>query len=196
MTFQEYRSVDLMLFAVLTIIFEAIATVASGRWFWAQPVNISVSLLLICIVMIRWGGYAAVCAMTGGVVYCMMSGGEAEQYPIYIIGNLFALAGLFLIKLWGKEALTESKLKLSAYAVLSYIGMAAGRTLVTVALGGPVQTVIVYLTTDVISLLFAIIILILLRKSDGMLEDQKSYLFRLERERKEEAIFDESDHII
>ena len=43
------------------------------------------------------------------------------------------------------------------------------------------------LTTDIISLLFAFVIMFILRGVDGMIEDQKAYLFRLERQRKEEA---------
>lgn len=48
------------------------------------------------------------------------------------------------------------------------------------------MALVVYLTTDIISLLFAEVIVVLLRKVDGMIEDQKSYLLRLEEERKEE----------
>ncbi len=188
--------VDLMIFTVFTIIFEAIATYASGVWFWAQPVNISLSLTLICIVMMRWNGYAAIQAMVGGFVYCLCSGGTVGQYPIFIVGNLFALVGLLLIKVWGKETIRESKLKLGCYVFLSYIGMMIGRTLITAVLGGTVQTFIPYIMNDSISLLFAIIVLILLRKTDGMVEDQKAYLFRMERERQEEPQYDDDEHII
>ncbi|MBR6638695.1 MAG: hypothetical protein IKK96_07530, partial [Lachnospiraceae bacterium] len=56
---------------------------------------------------------------------------------------------------------------------------------VTLFFGGDINAFVVFATTDIISLLFAEIILILLRKSEGMIEDQKTYLLRLDREKKE-----------
>ena len=105
-TFKEYRMLDLIIFAVITIIFEAIATYASGKWFWAQAVNISVTLLLVCIVMMRWSGWAAIHAVVGGLVYCFAAGATAEQYIVYCVGNLFALIALLLIKYIGKEKIS------------------------------------------------------------------------------------------
>ena len=52
--------------------------------------------------------------------------------------------------------------------------------------GGDLTALLVYATTDVISLLFAEIILLILRNTDGMIEDQKAYLLRLDKERREE----------
>ncbi len=197
LTFKEYRNLDLIMFAILTIVFEAIATYASGKWFALQAINISVSLLLICIVMMRWGGYAAIHAVVGGIVYCYAAGGTPEQYIVYGIGNLFALAALILIKIWSKEKIRNSIVKLVLFATVAYLGMAIGRCAVSLFFGGAVEALLVYITTDIISLLFAVVVLILLRKSDGMIEDQKAYLIRLEKERKEEAgAYKEDDVII
>ena len=54
------------LITALTIIFEGIATLASAKWFAAQPVAISIGLAMICIVMMRWGWLAALAAAAGG----------------------------------------------------------------------------------------------------------------------------------
>lgn len=197
LTFKEYRNLDLIIFVVLTIVFEAIATYASGKWFALQAINISVSLLLICIVMMRWGGYAAIHAVVGGLVYCFAAGGTPEQYVIYGIGNLFALVSLVLIKIWSKEKIRNSIVRLILFAIVAYLGMAAGRCIMSLFFGGGTGTLLVYITTDIISLLFAVIVLILLRKSDGMIEDQKAYLLRLDKERKEETdAYNEDDGII
>lgn len=197
LTFKEYRNLDLIIFVVLTIVFEAIATYASGKWFALQAINISVSLLLICIVMMRWGGYAAIHAVVGGLVYCFAAGGTPEQYVIYGIGNLFALVSLVLIKIWSKEKIRNSIVRLILFVIVAYLGMAAGRCIMSLFFGGGTGTLLVYITTDIISLLFAVIVLILLRKSDGMIEDQKAYLLRLDKERKEETdAYNEDDGII
>ena len=69
---------------------------------------------------------------------------------------------------------------------VAYIGMALGRWTVSLAFGGDLTALLVYVTTDIISLLFAEVILLILRKTDGMIEDQKAYLLRVDRERREE----------
>lgn len=187
-TFKEYRMLDLIIFTVFTIIFEAIATYASGKWFWAQAVNISVTLLLTCIVMMRWSGWAAIHAVVGGLVYCFAAGATTEQYIVYSVGNLFALVALLLIRFIGKEKIRGSKVQLVLLTTVAYVGMAFGRTLMALFYGGDFADFVVYITTDIISLLFASVVLVLIRKTDGMIEDQKAYLFRVEREEKEASM--------
>ena len=195
-TFKEYRMLDLIIFTVFTIVFEAIATYASVRWFWAQAVSISVTLLITCIVMIRWSGWAAIQAVVGGLVYCFAAGATIEQYIVYGVGNLLGLVALLLIRFVGKEKIRQSKMQLMLLATITYVGMAAGRTVISLFVGGNLNDFILYVTTDIISLLFAAVVLILLRKTEGMIEDQKAYLFRVEREEREEAKVQEENEII
>lgn len=192
---------DLIIFAVLVIIFEAIATYASSQWTFFQKitlVNISVTLLLVCITMMRWNGYAAIHAVVGGIVYCYVIGDATmEQYIIYCVGNLFALVALLVIKWFGKEAIRNSIWKIVVFAATAYLGMAAGRSLVAFFFGGDLQVFTVYITADIVSLLFATVVLICLRKSDGMIEDQKAYLLRIEKEQEEErGAYEENDVIL
>jgi len=184
-TFKQYRNIDLVIWTVLLVIFETITTFATTKWFAVQAVAISISLALICIVMMRWSGYAAILAVVGGFVYCLASGAEPKQYLIYCIGNLFSLVALLLFKLFDKEKIRTGVWKLVLFVLVAYIGMAIGRGAVTLFFGGDINAFVVFATTDIISLLFAEIILILLRKSEGMIEDQKTYLLRLDREKKE-----------
>ncbi len=185
-TFKQYRNIDLTILAVLVVVFETITTFATNKWFYAQPVAISISLAMICVAMMRWSGYAAINALVGGFVFCTASGASLEQYGIYCLGNLGALAALLIIKWWGKEKIRNSVPRLMLFVLVAYLGMGAGRWLVSLLFGGDLMALVVYLTTDIITLLFAEVIVVLLRKVDGMIEDQKSYLLRLEEERKEE----------
>lgn len=191
-TFEQYRNIDLTILVALTVVFEAITTLATAKWFYAQPIAISISLTLICVAMMRWSGYAAVVAVTGGLVFSITSGATIEQYLIYCVGNLFALVALLVIKLWGKEKIRCSRPRLMLYVLVAYIGMALGRWLVSLLFGGDLMAFVVFITTDIITLLFAEIIILILHKVDGMIEDQKAYLFRLEREKQEEANMDEA----
>lgn len=207
LTFKEYRNLDLLMFAIMVIIFEAIATVASGWWAAFQAVNISVSLLLVCIVMMRWNGYAAIHAVIGGFVYCFAINAirtetnsesvDIKIYVIYCIGNVFALVALILFEIWDKEKIRSSIVKSILFVTTAYFGMAVGKCAVSLFFGGDFGALLTYITTDIMSLLFAVIVFILLRKSDGMTEDQKTYLIRLEKERKEEtSVYEENDGII
>ncbi len=184
-TFQQYRRIDLTILVALTIVFEAITAVATSKWFALQPVALSISLALICVTMMRWSGWAALVAAAGGCIFCVVSKATAEQYLIYCIGNLLALLALLVIRVFGKEAIRNSIPKLLIYVFTGYIGMVLGRWGVSLFFGGDLMALVVYATTDIMSLVFAVVIALLLRKLDGMLEDQKAYLFRLERERKE-----------
>ena len=186
-TFGQYRNIDLTIFTVLLVIFESITTIATRNWFAAQPVAISISLAIVCIVMMRWGWRAVVPAVAGGIAFCLVSGATVGQYLIYCIGNVFALLALLVVKGFGKEAVRRSVPKLLLFGLTGYVGMVTGRFLVSLAFGGDLMAFVVYATTDIISLLFTEIILLLLRNTDGMIEDQKAYLLRVDRERREEA---------
>ena len=185
-TFKQYRNIDLLIFTVLVAIFEAITATATAKWFAAQPVAISISLAIVCVVMMRWGWRAVLPAMAGGFVFCIASGATMELYLIYCIGNVFALGALGIVRAFGKETVRKSVPKLLLFGLTAYLGMAAGRWLMSLFFGGDLTALLVYATTDVISLLFAEIILLILRNTDGMIEDQKAYLLRLDKERREE----------
>ncbi len=184
-TFKQYRSIDLFLFGVLLAISEAITTIATNKWFHAQPIAISTTIVFICMVMMRWSGFAAIHAALGGLVFCIASGATAHQYLIYIVGNCFALIALIWIKLFGKEKIRSSPAMLILFTASAYVMMQVGRWLVSLPFEGTLSTLVGYLASDVISLMFAIVIMILMRKVDGMIEDQKSYLFRLQREKED-----------
>ena len=184
-TFKEYRNIDLAILAAITFVFEVIATLAAAKWFPAQPIAFSITVAMICVVMMRWSGYAAIHAAVGGFAFCAASGATIEQVLVYCIGNVFALGALLLIRLWGKEELRKDPFKRSMFAVTAYMGAVLGRWLVSLLFGGDLTALVVYATTDIISLLFALIVLNLLAKSEGMIEDQKTYLLRLQREKEE-----------
>ena len=184
-TFKEYRNIDLAILAAITFVFEVIATLAAAKWFPAQPIAFSITVAMICVVMMRWSGYAAIHAAVGGFAFCAASGATIEQVLVYCIGNVFALSALLLIRLWGKEQLRKDPFKRSMFAVTAYMGAVLGRWLVSLLFGGDLTALVVYATTDIISLLFALIVLNLLAKSEGMIEDQKTYLLRLQREKEE-----------
>ena len=186
LTFKQYRNIDLSIFAVLTILSEGITTLATGRWFAAQPVAISTTFVFICIMMMRWGGFAAISAVVGGLVFCIASGAEIQQIVIYCVGNCFALLAMLWFKVFKKDEIRLDFFKLVIFVLSAYISMQLGRWLISLCFGGKLWNLVGYLAVDVISLLFAVVLMLILRKQDGMIEDQKAYLFRLDRQKREE----------
>ena len=179
MSFKEYRSMDLLIFSALTVVFEYIVTLATAKWFAGQPVAISITLTLVLITIHRWGAYAAVVALLGGVAFCIASGASWEHYLIYAIGNLFALVSLVYFKPFDQQDIKKSFFKTLLFAVTAYLSVALGRWLVSLAFGAGGGELIAFLTTDLITLLFAVVILYSCKSVDGLIEDQASYIVRI-----------------
>ena len=62
--------------------------------------------------------------------------------------------------------------------------MQGGRALVSLVLGGPAAGVLGFFTTDALSVLFTLVIIWIARRLDGVYEDQKHYLLRIQKEDK------------
>jgi hypothetical protein len=186
LTFKQYQYIDLAIFSVLLVISEAITTVATNTWFAAQPIAISTTLIFICIIMMRWSWYAIIPACLGGLVFCVACGARPEQYLTYAVGNCAALSAMLWFKVWGKEKTRLSRFKLCIFVLTAYVSMQLGRWVLSLPFGARLDTLVAFLATDIISLLFAGVVIVLMRGTDGMIEDQKAYLFRLQREREAE----------
>ena len=184
-TFKQYRTIDISILVALTIIFEGIATLATAKWFALQPVAISIGLAMTCIVMMRWGIPAALAAFAGGFVFCILSGATLQQFIIYCIGNIFSLLGMIWFKVYGKEGIRKSLWLVALFVTTAYVGQVIGRSLMAVIFGDNISTIVTFATTDIMSLVFAILVIALFRKTDGMLEDQKAYLLRLDKQKKD-----------
>ena len=184
-SFKQYRTIDILILVALTTIFEGIATLATAKWFALQPVAISIGLAMICIVMMRWGIPAALAAFASGFVFCILSGATLQQFVIYCIGNGFALFGMVWFKVFGKEGIRTSLWLVTLFVSTAYVGQVIGRSLLAIAFGDSWGAFVTFATTDIMSLVFAILVIALFRKTEGMLEDQKAYLLRLDKQKKE-----------
>lgn len=181
MSFNQYRLIDLGIFAVILIIFESIASKAALS-FTSQPYSISIVSAITCIIFMRWGIWGCFHAALGGFVYCFVTGGTADQYIIYMVGNLFSLAALLLLKRIGPDRVREKVFLSLLLSVLVSLLMQLGRGIVAVVFGASPNMIAGFVFTDSVSTLFAMVITGIVRKLDGVFEDQKSYLIRLNRE--------------
>ena len=188
-TFKQYKAIDISILSVLLLVFEALSVYASGKWFSHSGIAlvplISLTPLVVMIMMMRWSEFAFITALVGGLSYCVACGGKPEQYVIYCVGNLFALFSLLIIKKVGKETVRNNTLYLVLISISTYLFITIGRWLVSLIFEPTFKTIMAFITTDIISLVVLIVGVISLRKSDGILEDQKAYLLRLDREKRQ-----------
>ena len=185
-TFKEYRKIDIFILCFLTAFFEAIASLASDRWFNLQAMTVSITLALTCITFMRWNLYALLPSLVGAFVYCTIIGGNIQQFLIYCGGSLFIAIVFPLIKKITKEKIRKDFFFKMVFASSMYLSLTIGRWICSLPFEFSITTFLTFLGTDILSLLFAIVVLAIAKNVDGLIEDQKSYLLRLERERKEE----------
>lgn len=184
-TVGEYRTIDLILFALMIFIGE-MAIAAGVKLFPGEPYVFSVVPVLTAIVMMRWGPWAAIHAVVGGLALCATTGGGTMQYVTYCAGNLLGLGVLVMRKLCGAEPIRRSAVKTVLFGVLTALLMQLGRALVSLAMGGGVSEMGDFFLTDVLTLLFTAVVIWIARRLDGVFEDQIKYLLRVNREKEEE----------
>ncbi|MDE6732145.1 MAG: hypothetical protein K2J77_04640 [Oscillospiraceae bacterium] len=196
-SFEQYRAIDLTIMGVILAVCEFLTANAAAKWFPNELYALSPTVAVVCIVMMRWGGYAAIHAVIGGLVYCLTLGGDWKQIVIYCVGNCFMLIALAWFKFFGKggKGFRDGKEKVRSkyyftllFTINAFLGAQIGRFAVSVALGGSFSydAFAAFLVNDIITLLFSVVVVLISRRVDGLFEDQKSYLIRTEEERKRE----------
>lgn len=186
LSFRQYRLIDLGILAVILAFAEYVTASAAIKWFPEQLYTLSPTIAVVCIVMMRWGGYAAIHAAVGGAAFCIAAGATATQFAVYCAGNCFILLGLLLFKALGKEKVRGKYYFTMVFAVAAFLAAQLGRWLVGLVFGAPIDSIVGFLTTDSLSLIFTVVVLLISRRIDGLFEDQKSYLIRTESERKKQ----------
>lgn len=178
-TLSQYRLIDLTLFALMLVVFETVIARASTAWFPGEAWTVSLTAAVTAIVMVRWGPWAAVHAAAGGAAFCLAHGAAPRQYLIYCAGNCAALAVLPLVRKWGWERLKKDSLCCLFYAFLTLLAMQCGRAATAMILGSAPAAAAGFITTDTVSYIFTLVIVWIASRLDGILEDQKHYLARI-----------------
>ena len=194
LTFKQYRTANIILMTLIFVIAESAVTLGANLWFRELPYVLSLAVLFVSLEMMRWHGYAAVAAVASGLAFCAASGAAPAQYLIYCVGNLFMLFGLFFLKKVGREKVRESSLLSIGYVLIVFLLAQLGRWILSLFFGADLRMLVQFIATDALSALFAVIAVLIVRNIEGVFEDQKTYLLRLEAERREEAGSREEDY--
>lgn len=179
----QYRTIDLSILTGLMAVSQLAIHLAVNFW-RADSTGYIVSPVaaVVALIMMRWSLWAAIPACLGGVVLTLLSGGSAQQMLIYSAGNLLALLTLVYLKLLGKERVRGNAVLSLIFAALVQLLMQLGRAAVAFLLGHPLQACWDFITTDAMSILFTLVIIWIVRRVEGLFEDQKHYLLRVQQE--------------
>ncbi len=195
-SYNQYKLVDILLFMVIMAALEAVNVFAIKKWFPDMLFSVSLMFTVCLIVIVRWNWLAAIFPVLHGVLYCgflsVFGAVGLETYVIYALGNSFILLCWFLFKAIPKEKLFSKWYLTLIYPLSAFIAVGLGRTVVAVCFGyGFVDSLSGYVLPESLNIVFAAIALLVLRRLDGMLEDQKTYLKRVAREKEEAKVLKE-----
>ena len=186
-SFAAYRSIDLLLWAAILVVFEGVILRAARSLFFAdQPFTVSLAGAVVCIVMMRWGAWSGIHAFLAGAVYCLLGGGTWRQLLVYVGGNLLSLAALPVMNRIGREELRKSEYLYLGVSLGTLLLMQAGRALLALLLGAAPAEAVRFFATDSLSAVFTLVIIWIVRRLDGIYEDQRHYLSRFHQELEKE----------
>lgn len=188
LSFNQYKAIDLAIYAVILLVFEAVSVFAANSWFRGRPFTVSIVTLIVALVSVRWGWYSVIHAVLGGLVYSVCFSAaradvETSVYAIYAVGNAFSALSVVFVKLVGADRIRKNFLLMLSYVVLTYASIHLGHAVVSAVLGNGFGVIVNFLATDSVSLLFSVVAVFITSKLDGVFEDQKSYLLRTQKER-------------
>lgn len=201
-SFARYRATDLLIFAVILAVFDVISFFAFNEWFADDSSRyiFSLAVPISLLVMIRWNWYGMFYAVGDGLLYCilllatgrMADGATLQFFLVYGVGNAFVGLAFLVVRFAGYKRITERWYFTALYVVCGWAAVLVGRVTVSVCFGaGFVSALLGFLgAADMLSLAMGFIVLLIMRRLDGMTENQRDYLLRLDKERKEKMMAD------
>ena len=183
-SFSQYRTIDLVILTAVLAISQFAIHVASSFLYPEQLYVVSPVAAMVALVMMRWSGYAAVHAIFGGVFFVALSGGTWQHFIIYGAGNLLSLLALLMFRIWDKERIRQDATLALIFGLCVQLLMQLGRAGIAAIFGLPAAAILGFITTDVLSAVFTLFVVWIIRRIEGLFEDQKHYLLRIQSEAK------------
>lgn len=185
-SFSQYRAIDLGILSVVLVVCQFLTHMATSFWFPEQLYVVSPVAGLTALVMMRWSAWAAIPALLGGLVFALLSGGSGAHLLIYGAGNLAAMLALVMFRIYGKERIRKESFLAVIFAIAVQLLMQLGRAGLAALLGHEPAACLGFITTDALSILFSVFIVWTVRRIEGLFEDQKNYLLRIQKEQQVE----------
>ncbi len=191
-TFAQYRTTDLFLFAVIVALAE-LFTFAATVWFPQEAIfTFSFALPLSLIVMMRWGWPAVFYAACSAIICCALNSGTWQQFVAFGVGNASIILTLFYLLPVGKKKIADKWYLTFVWVVLAWGLQVIVRSAMFAALGVADFVSALYAMCGInsdcglLSFVMSFIVLFIVRRFDGIFEDQRAYLIRIGKMRDEQ----------
>ena len=194
---KQYRATDLTIFALITIVSELLGYFATVWFSGVADFTLSLVIPITCLVLVRWGWQATFFPIIGGAVFCLVGKLGVNYYATYCLGGTFIMLMLLPAKLIGVDRIRSKWYFTALFAVGAWLCVYLGRSVlwaisyaISPVEGATALTGFTGFWLDIMSLFAGVAVLLIMRKLDGMFEEQKSYLKRMDKERKDRMRYD------
>ena len=187
---KQYKTTDLVIFAAILIIFDLLAHYAAilfgGNLLYSFCLTVPITLLI----MMRWGWCSVFFAVGDALLLTIVNNPAVWQsYLCYGAGSASLMLLLIAVKFIGKKRIASKWYFTSLFFVVGWVLQNLTISVMNAICGYSfLQSLSLnfgFGITGVLSLAMGLVITLVLRKLDGMYEDQIEYLKRLKGEREE-----------
>lgn len=198
---KQYRATDLFVFALILAVSEVLSVLAR-KWFPAAATyTFSLLVPIALTVMMRWGWQSVIYASACGLFKCLLAIYSATwvDFLTQIIGNAFIALMLIPAKFIGKDKIRSKWWTSVLFYVGGWLCVYLGRSVVwTICYAiSPVENLpawagfVNFGVGELFSLVVGFVLVLVLRRIDGMFEDQITFLKRLDKERRDRLRVDQ-----
>lgn len=195
-SYRQYRLTDMLLFAVILVAFDLASHFAVKSFGQGVGFIFTITVPITLLVMIRWGWQAVFYAVGDGLLFALLKSPSVWQnYIIYGIGYASVMLMLLPLHFIGRQKIVGKWYFSAAFVVFAWGLMNLCITCLQAIWGESFATAAAVNFglgySGLMSLAIAVLLILVLRRIDGMVEHQKTYLKRLDKERREQSEADE-----
>ncbi len=175
---KQFKLIDLILFTILAIASEFMG-IYFIRIFSEAGYVISFSFLISLIAIYRWNSIGAIPYVASGIVVLLLNlENDQITYQIlyYIVANLMIALTPLLFKFIKKDKLKHSSSLLFLYILFPLICITIGKGLIILIFEHTAAGFINYFASQLFTIIISYLILYIVSKKDGLLEDMHTYI--------------------
>ncbi|WP_461207104.1 hypothetical protein [Clostridium sp. DL1XJH146] len=177
MTLKKYRYIDILLLTALAFVFEFLGNklhiLLPGAGF-----HLSFSILIAIIGIIRWGAVATIIYPISGLAVFLTTDSSVilEKLLLYPIANSFIILSTILFRFFKRGEIADNSIKVIVLTLVAYISVAIGKGFGTFILTGEfIRGSVFYLLAEMFNIIIVSLLLIFLRKKEGLLTDMNTF---------------------
>lgn len=198
---QQYKATDLFIFAVIVIIFDLLVHYTPMLFTGEIVFSFCLTVPITLLVMMRWGWCSVFFAVGDALFLTVVNNPSVWQsYLCYGVGNASLMLLLIVVKLAGKKRIASKWYFTTLFVLCGWVVQNLTITVINAICGFSFVPCLAsnfgFGITGLLSLGMGLVITLVLRKLDGMYEDQIEFLKRLKGEREEKQRMAEREDVL